>query len=420
VRLVIAEVAYAVEEDPDDDQPRPQARELYQLAVSYRQAPHPDLHHAEIARSTIPISAGVAYDAARDPDACRVLLKALIGQRPAVGSRRLGPIPHHRCPRLTADLQPRVFTGQQSNTSVMLGDVALIKLFRRLELGRNLDIEIHAALNKSGNADVARLFGWAEGSWIIDGQTYDADLAMVVEQLKDAVDGWDLALDSLGPSGLSFTADAEALGVALAETHQALRQAFPTADVSGAGIAAGMKQRLAQAATAAPVLLGLHRGPGPLLRRSGRSLLPTQRCTATSPGPDPAHPRRLEDHRLRGRAGQVDGRTAGPGQRLARRGRHAPLLRLRGGQRPRTGQRHLAGRVPARLPARVRRWRPERDRQRDRPGVRGRQGRLRGGLRGTEPTRLGRIPLGPVATLAQADRGSTRSISSSSRSVKKE
>ena len=72
VRLEIAEVAYAVEQDPDDQPaaedpawaggPRqpvtPDAngpREFYQLALSYRRARAPDLHFAEVARgSSIP------------------------------------------------------------------------------------------------------------------------------------------------------------------------------------------------------------------------------------------------------------------------------------------------------------------------------------------------------------------------------
>jgi maltokinase len=117
----------------------------------------------------------------------------------------------------------------------------------------------------------------------------------VVEQLKDAVDGWGLALDSLGPESLtadeaaaervatsghtgpSFAAEAEALGVALAETHEALRQAFPTAEVSGAGIAQVMKQRLAQAGTAAPVLLGYSDGLARCFDELSATTLPTQR-----------------------------------------------------------------------------------------------------------------------------------------------
>ena len=99
---------------------------------------------------------------------------------------------------LTPDLEPQVFRGQQSNTSVMFGDVAMLKLFRRLELGRNLDIQVHAALNDAGMTDVARLFGSVEATWSSpDGEVLGADLAMCVEKLADAVDGWDLALASL-------------------------------------------------------------------------------------------------------------------------------------------------------------------------------------------------------------------------------
>ena len=103
----------------------------------------------------------------------------------------------------------------------------MIKLFRRLELGRNLDIEMHDALNRAGVARRGR--ACTAGPRAVGpatAQTCDADLAMVVEQLQGAADGWDLALDSLGPSGRSFAADAEALGVALAETHPRCARPF--------------------------------------------------------------------------------------------------------------------------------------------------------------------------------------------------
>ena len=129
-----------------------------------------------------------------------------------------------------------MFTGQQSNTSVMFGESAMLKLFRRLELGHNLDIEVHAALNAARISDVAGLYGWIEGSWVSGGRQLDADLAMVIEKLAGARDGWELALDSLRDENAStkiatvsgFAADAEALGRALAEIHHALRSSFPT------------------------------------------------------------------------------------------------------------------------------------------------------------------------------------------------
>jgi maltokinase len=292
VRLEIAEVAYAADQDPadrtDDEDPAwaggPRSaitpdgngpREFYQLALSYRPAPHPDLHGAEVARMDHPeLGPVVAYDAARDPDACRVLLAAMVDE--ARLNDRDTTVRFHRSerPGLTADLAPRVFTGEQSNTSVILGDVAMLKLFRRLELGRNLDIEVHDALNRAGVHDVAGLFGWAEGSWTSDGVTCDADLAMVVELLTGAADGWALALDRLEAGG-SFAAEAEALGRALAETHAALRDAFPVAEVTGREVADVMQGRLSVAAATAPALLPHADG----LRRCFQALADTRLAT---------------------------------------------------------------------------------------------------------------------------------------------
>ena len=294
VRVEIAEVEYAIEEDPVEagtpedpawaGGPRQTAtpdesgpREFYQLAVSYRSAPHPDLHYAEIARvSHAELGSVVAYDAARDPAACRVLLRALLEEKRLADRDTTARFHLTGREGLTPDLEPRVFTGQQSNTSVMLGDVAIVKLFRRLELGRNLDIEVHDALNRAGVSDVAGLFGWAEGSWNANGVTCDADLAMVVEMLSGAVDGWGLALDQLR-AGASFAGEAEALGEAIAETHAALQQAFSTADVPGTGVATTMKERLRTAAATAPALLTYADGLTRRFDELGTMTLATQR-----------------------------------------------------------------------------------------------------------------------------------------------
>jgi maltokinase len=289
VRFEIAEVAYPPEEDPEpvsaaDQQeedresasesiaseppemiwhPDPAPTEYYHLAMSYRPAPHPELHQAEIARFTDPdLGPVIAYDATQDPEATRVIMKALVS-----GRRLRSPDSEARFNTtgdsgLRADLEPRLFTGQQSNTSVMLGSTAMLKLFRRLELGRNLDIEVHAALNAADIPDVAGLFGWIEGSWVSGDRQLDADLAMVIEQLTGAIDGWDLALDSLHAqnvstkikTGVGFVAEAEALGRALAEIHDALRSSFPTTRVLGARTAMIMMNRLHEAVRIAPAL----------------------------------------------------------------------------------------------------------------------------------------------------------------------
>ena len=260
VRPEIVEIVYRADEDPepdrDDDLSWP--TELYQLVISYRKAPVPELSYAEIGRFTDrDLGPVVAYDAAQDPAACRILLRCLLAgrrfrdhdhqQQTEVDFRLAAP------GVLSEDLEPTVFRGQQSNTSVMLGDVGMIKLFRRLELGRNLDIEVHDGLRRAGVHDVATLYGWVEAGWTHAGVPVRTDLAMAVEKLAHAEDGWDLALVAL-EENRSFAADAAALGVALAEIHAALARTFPTSRLSGTTVATVMKTRLSAALDIAPAL----------------------------------------------------------------------------------------------------------------------------------------------------------------------
>ena len=250
VRFEIAEVGYL------GDSGSATPTELYSLPIAYRQAAVGLMNHAEMTRPRDPdLGEVVGYDATQDPDACRVILRQLLGQAWHRGPDSQVRFHLSAAEGLRDDLEPQVYTGQQSNTSVMFGDVAMIKVFRRLELGRNLDIEVHDALSRSHSADVARLYGWVEGSWSGDGgEIQHSDLAMAVEKLTDAHDGWDLALESLR-QGHSFATEASALGKALAETHRALRFAFPTAHLSGAAVGEVMRERLHRATGDAPALL---------------------------------------------------------------------------------------------------------------------------------------------------------------------
>ena len=269
VRLAVLEVAYPDEAGtrPEDGAEAAAGVEHYQLALAHRYDRVP-VGESAAATELYVDDDSVVYDATQDVGGARVLLQALLaGSELAsdVGSIRFEL---HDASALTPDLEPQVFRGQQSNTSVMFGDVAMLKLFRRLELGRNLDIQVHAALNDAGMTDVARLFGSVEATWTRDGDVLGADLAMCVEKLADAVDGWDLALASLeaetrvagGPAepgldpGEGFATHAEALGRALAEVHAALRTAFGTTDQAGSAVAAVMAQRLEVAAAIAPAL----------------------------------------------------------------------------------------------------------------------------------------------------------------------
>jgi maltokinase len=273
VRFEVVEISYPPDEDPTPGtRPEPveglgldalrQAQgasgaapfELYSLPVSYWPAPQPGLQHAEMARCTDPdLGIVVAYDAAQDPRAGRLLLEQLLAERSARQPDAEIRFRLRSSAGLRADLEPSLFRGQQSNTSVMYGDVAMMKLFRRLELGHNLDIEVHDALNEAGVPDVARLFGWMEAGWRHRELDVRADLGMIVEKLANAEDGWELALHTLH-EGRPFADEAARLGSALAEIHASLRDRFPTDRHSGADTAAIMSERFEAAVRVAPEL----------------------------------------------------------------------------------------------------------------------------------------------------------------------
>lgn len=170
-----------------------------------------------------------------DPvDACDdagVLLDALAAGRPGFHARR--PIPR--------GLPPRRFTGEQSNTTVFFGDRLLMKVFRRIERGPNVDVEVHTAL--AGTGTVAEVYG----TW----RVVDTDYAIFLEALPDPVDGFDLARQSAS-AGTDFTGPAERLGAALRDLHAALAQRLGTATVRGGDVAATLSARFAQVTAAHP------------------------------------------------------------------------------------------------------------------------------------------------------------------------
>ncbi|MFP5416056.1 MAG: maltokinase N-terminal cap-like domain-containing protein, partial [Actinomycetes bacterium] len=86
-----------------------------------------------------------------------------------------------------ADRAVQVWRGEQSNTTLTLGDTDLYKLFRKVEPGPNLETEILLALDGD---NVPELRGRLLAPWP-DGVS--TDLGMVVERIPGARDGWQLA-----------------------------------------------------------------------------------------------------------------------------------------------------------------------------------------------------------------------------------
>ncbi|MDQ1667096.1 MAG: maltokinase [Actinomycetota bacterium] len=179
----------------------------------------------------------------------------------------------HRDPS-AADLPevgPSLVVGaEQSNTSLIFGDAAILKVFRKVSPGLNPDIEIHSALASTGSTAIAQPLGWLEGRWpdTESGDTATASLAMAQVFLRDATEGWELAKTSVrdlyGEADLhadevggDFAGEATRLGAATAEVHNALAAVLPTATLDAkerTALAEGMRERLDRAVSAVDAL----------------------------------------------------------------------------------------------------------------------------------------------------------------------
>lgn len=153
----------------------------------------------------------------------------------------------------SAEVESRLFAGEQSNISILYGEACVLKLYRRPECGDNPDIEVHRALAAGPAAGrVPRLLGWLTAEWATsDGAVGHADLGLLVEQIPGAVSGWELALESL-VSGSDFGAYARSLGQTLREVHAGLAEAFGSEVRSG--VPGLLRQRVAEAVAEVPAL----------------------------------------------------------------------------------------------------------------------------------------------------------------------
>jgi maltokinase len=227
----------------------------YQVPIGLRRELPGRLEYAEIGQ----IDGVHVYDAVHDPDLTRVLLEKMADCADA------GPLAFRSIAGLETDLDSLASPAEQSNTSLIYGDVYICKLFRRLTPGINPDLELSRGLVGAGSKHVPDLYGWVSGD--LDGTV--CTLAMLTEFLRSGTDGWQLAGTSVrdlyaeadlhaDQVGGDFASESERLGAATAEVHRDLATAFgtsvmPAADVQA--LARQMKARLTEACSAVPELV---------------------------------------------------------------------------------------------------------------------------------------------------------------------
>ena len=237
--------------------------DCYQLFIGLRARLPARLRHARIGS----FDGLQVYDGLHDSDLTRALLEAIAADR-TVGALRFCRIPGADLTWAGAGTDSLVLTGEQSNTSLVFGESAIFKVFRRVAPGPNPDLEVAAALADLGSTHIAEPYGWAETR--IDGAP--AVLAILSRYLRAAADGWALAATSVrdlyaasgtvavsspGEAGGDFAGEAERLGVATAQVHADLAEAFGRSELEPEAVrelAEQMFRRLDMAIAAVPEL----------------------------------------------------------------------------------------------------------------------------------------------------------------------
>ena len=107
---------------------------------------------------------------------------------------------------------------EQSNSSVTLDGLHVLKLYRRLEAGPNPELEVLAALAAQGFANAPRL----EGALTTSGPPLETALASVTTFVPSMGGGWELVLDSFRDDPSWLPERAWRLGEVTAGLHAAL------------------------------------------------------------------------------------------------------------------------------------------------------------------------------------------------------
>jgi maltokinase len=241
--LLVVEVLFSDGGDP----------EFYQVPVGVRATVPRSLEHSVIAG----LDDLIVYDALGDSEVVGVLMELIARDircgelsfhtedSGAVGSG--GPtLP----PGKLLTLPSRPLGVEQSNTSVVVGDRYLLKIFRHLDTGLNPDLELLRALGSTDNTHVTPLLGSIEGCLETGPAPYgSATYGMVQRFLPHAADGWSMALASVrdlladGPrpadrAGGDFAAESDRLGRAVADVHASLAEVLGTTPLTRSDLVA--------------------------------------------------------------------------------------------------------------------------------------------------------------------------------------
>ncbi|MGI8420874.1 MAG: maltokinase N-terminal cap-like domain-containing protein [Gaiellaceae bacterium] len=194
---------------------QPGTHETYQLLVGLR--PESEGWSEGLIAT---VGGWTAYDALADPALSRELVHLIRGgfTQPA-GEGVLEFRPVEGFAALGTELAvARPIPGEQSNSSIVFDEELILKAFRRLEAGINPELELLRFLTEHGFENIAQLGGF----YAYAGKPMDATLGVLQRFVRNAQDGWELALDELGTAPERFLQRLHRLGEVTGTMHTIL------------------------------------------------------------------------------------------------------------------------------------------------------------------------------------------------------
>jgi maltokinase len=187
--------------------------EIYQLPVGLR--PEGDAGHSEPIAT---LGAWTVYDALTDPalaGALVDLVRDAAAVRSEAGNLDFVPAEGPDAVPVPASGALRAIGEGHSNSSVVIGEELVLKVYRLLSAGDNPELELLRFLSEHGFANVPELLGSYEHS----GRLIDATLGVVTRFVASECDGWTFALSSLASDPARFLDALQRLGEVTGSMH---------------------------------------------------------------------------------------------------------------------------------------------------------------------------------------------------------
>ncbi len=186
------------------------SHDLYQLPLTFRplgEAPDAIAQAGDMA----------AIDSVAEPEYGQELLRRLESESELETDD--GVFRFHRVQGPLSPQAPvRPIGVEQSNSSIVIGEETVLKVFRKLEPGINPELELLQFLTDHGFANIAPLQGWYD----YEGRSFAATLGVAQRFLPDAIGGWEMALDQVATDPAALLAELGSLGRVTAQLHNVL------------------------------------------------------------------------------------------------------------------------------------------------------------------------------------------------------